>query len=118
MIRLRSPMLAGAALSLVAVGVAIFIAPQGQSRTIAVGFWFEDDACVLPSHAADQLGGPLTEAERESIRRLSHAELERAFAGLRIAIGEKRDAFWRVGVRQNLPSNGPRPQNGEAIPKG
>ena len=57
---------------------------KGSAPT--AGFWFEDASFSLPADAATTLGGPLQPRERALIERVSRAELERAFAGLRIAI--------------------------------
>ena len=82
------------------------------------GFWFEDASFSLPADAATTLGGPLQPRERELIERVSRAELERAFAGLRIAIVPNRDAFWRVEVLRSLPRRGPLPRAGESLALG
>jgi len=118
MIPTRSPWLVAAAFSLVALGATLLIARHSRSQTFAVGFWFEDDACVLPEHMAAQLGGPLTELERSLIARRARAELERAFAGLRVTFVEDRHAYWRVGVHRALPRRGPTPRTGESVALG
>jgi len=92
----------------------------GCSRTHTAGFWFADDALMLPDAVAGPLGGPLTDQERASIKQISRAEINRAFAGLPLSIAERRDAFWRVAVLRTLPSRGNRalPHAGESLAMG
>jgi len=87
-------------------------------RTATAGFWYDDHAFALPADAAEQLGGLLTDAERESIEHTSRLELERAFAGMRISITGRHDAFWRVEVVRALRGRGPFPNAGESMPRG
>jgi len=61
------------------------------------------------------LGGRLTEGELESIKAISRAELERAFAGLNIRITGDARAFWRVEVDHWLRGRGPLPNSGESL---
>jgi hypothetical protein len=88
------------------------VAPR---NTFTVGFWYEDFPMVLDRGATRQLGGPLTPAEIDAIKRTSRTELERAVAGLRVNVTEDRRAFWRIKVvsdvgaglrRRQLPSAG------------
>jgi hypothetical protein len=78
---------------------------RGRTTTTSptVGFWYESSALALPSDVTDRLGGPLTDDESALVRQISAREIERAFSGLRLAIGSTRDAFWRVQVLQTLP---------------
>ena len=112
-VRLESFLKTAAALLVVSsvVGCVKWSAPTA-------GFWFEDAPLSLPADAASTLGGPLQPRERELIERVSRAELERAFAGLRIAIVPNRDAFWRVEVLRSLPRRGPLPRAGESLALG
>jgi hypothetical protein len=83
------------------------------------GFWYDDNGSfALPAHAADELGGLLTDAELESIEQTSRTELTRAFAGMRISITDRHDAFWRVEVVPALRGRGPLPNAGESMPRG
>jgi hypothetical protein len=79
------------------------------------GFWYEEGSLALPAGAAATLGGALTPAENAAIERLSRAELQRSFSGLRITITDRRDAFWRVAVVRNLRSRGPLPNAGQSL---
>lgn len=87
-------------------------------QVATAGFWYGDDTFVLPAHAAEKLGGLLTDAELESIKRTSRSEVERAFAGMQISITDRHDAFWRVEVVRALRGRGPLPNAGESMPRG
>jgi hypothetical protein len=103
----------------VTITVSVFATVRWKAlrSTTAAGFWYEDGAIVLPPHAAAKLGGPLTAEEIASIERLSRAELEQAFAGLRIAVTNRRDAFWRAQVVNDLGRRGAirLPRTGESV---
>jgi hypothetical protein len=88
------------------------------SRTATAGFWYGDDTFALPAYAAEKLGGLLTGAELESIKRTSRSEVERAFAGMKVSITDHHDAFWRVEVVRTLRGRGPLPSAGESMPHG
>jgi hypothetical protein len=72
----------------------------------SAGMWWAEDALSLPAHYARSLGGPLTAAEARTIKEVSRAQLERAFAGLRISFTDRQDAVWRVEVVRELPGAG------------
>jgi hypothetical protein len=79
------------------------------------GFWYEDGSLALPAGAAAALGSALTPEEMTTVKRLSRAELQRSFSGLRIIVTDRRDAFWRVAVVRSLRSRGPLPNAGQSI---
>jgi hypothetical protein len=79
---------------------------RASSATITAGFWFDDFPLTLPDEATARLGGPLTPADADTIRRLAVFEVEHAFAGLRIAVSDQRDAFWRVRVIREIRPGG------------
>lgn len=89
-----------------------------SSAAATAGFWFERDAFDLPSDATTKLGGPLAPEEIASIDRMARAEIERAFAGLRITIMANHDAVWRVAVVQTLQDKGPLPSAGQSVALG
>ena len=88
------------------------------STTATAGFWYDEDSYALPARAAETLGGPLTGDEFAAIKRISRAELERAFAGLRLQVVDDRAAFWRVEVAHSLRPRGPLPNAGESLSSG
>jgi hypothetical protein len=94
-------------------------AASGCARTIATaGFWYDDAVFALPASAAERLGGVLTDHELDTIKRISRAELERAFAGLKIRISDDRTSFFRVAVTRSLRGRGPLPSAGESVALG
>jgi hypothetical protein len=84
-------------------------------RPPMAGFWYEDMSFALPPDATARLGGPLQPEDVESVKRLSRAELERAFAGLRITITGRRDALYRIGVVRTLSNRYPIPGAGQSV---
>jgi hypothetical protein len=82
---------------------SIFGAAEYRSRTnvVTAGFWFDDDV-TFDLHDPARLGGPLRRDEEQRIATLARAEIERAFADFRIVLTDRRDAFYRVSVRQVL----------------
>jgi hypothetical protein len=96
----------------------LFAACRAPATVSTAGFFFAEGPFTLPAEATAGLGGPLTEAEMTSIRQISRLELERAFAGFRIAVTEDRRAFYRVEVVQTLRPRGPLPNSGESLALG
>lgn len=77
------------------------------SREPSAALWFAPGAVVLPASLATQIGGPLTDAETAAIERASRSELDHAFSGFALAIGERPDAFWQVRVVHDIERNFP-----------
>ena len=102
----------------VALWVVALLLSACHKATPTAGFWYEDIAFALPAPAAEKLGGLLTDGELNTIKTLSRAEVERAFAGLRIRISDDHAAFWRVAVMRSLRGRGPLPNAGESMPLG
>jgi hypothetical protein len=94
-------------LGLVAVALVLsalaFVRWRAATAIIDVGFWYEDFSYRLPDQLTDRIGGPLTVADIDVIQGVSRDELARAFAGLRIAVTDRRDAIWRIGVVYDIP---------------
>jgi hypothetical protein len=84
--------------TLIAGGASYWALAVGSEPRVAdAGFWFEDVTFASP-----RLGAPVTRAEVEGIERVARAELASAFAGLRVALSDRRDASYRVRVVQEL----------------
>jgi hypothetical protein len=74
------------------------IAWRASTATISAGFWWADPRLLLSADDARKIGGALTADELRSIEAISRNEVRRAYAGLRIQITDRQDAFWRVAV--------------------
>jgi hypothetical protein len=98
--------------------VAVILLGGCRPRIATAGFWYEDTPFALPAATAQQLGGLLTDGELESIKSLSRAEVERAFAGLNLRIVDDRSAFWRIEVVRSLRARSALPNAGESMPLG
>jgi hypothetical protein len=96
----------------------VLLFPGCQKPTPTAGFWYDDSPFALPAQAAEKLGGLLTDGELNTIKTISRAEVERAFAGFRIHISDDPAAFWRVAVTRSLRGRGPLPNAGESMPLG
>jgi hypothetical protein len=97
---------------------SVLVACGCDKRVATAGFWYDDTSFALPAPAAEKLGGLLTDGELETIKTISRAEVERAFAGFRIHISDDHAAFWRVVVVRSLLRRGPLPNAGESMPLG
>ena len=106
----------GALVSLLVVHVTSSGCSTGTPPS--AGFWYEDDAFALPAELAARLGGPLQSGEVLAIERVSRAELERAFSGLRITVSGRRKALWRVAVANVIPNPGTLPSAGQSLSLG
>jgi hypothetical protein len=93
-------------LGVLAAGVVGMLAAaaawQDAHTTREVGFWFADESFGLPSTLEQTLGGPLTARELDTVRVMSRTEVEHAFAGLRLRVTDRRDAFHTVRVVQTI----------------
>ena len=98
--------------------LAVLLVPGCEKPTPTAGFWYEDSPFALPAQAAEKLGGLLTDGELTTIKTISRAEVERAFAGFRIHISDDHASFWRVAVMRSLRGRGPLPNAGESMPLG
>jgi hypothetical protein len=78
---------------------------HGLRTAIDAGFWYDDGSVGLSPDDATKIGGPLTSQELTTIKQISRAEIERAFADLRINITDNRNAFWRVTVVGTPPGD-------------
>lgn len=88
---------------------------QASRTAMTAGFWYEGGGFALPAETTARLGGPLTTDEIAAIEAISRAEVQRAFAGLRLRLTPDKNAFWRVVVLQDLHGRGPLPNAGQAL---
>ena len=96
--RVPATVLIGAMALFVVTVTSAVIAWRASSATIAAGFWWTDTPLLLSADDARKIGGSLTADELRSIEAISRHEVGRAYAGLRISITDRRQAFWRVAV--------------------
>jgi hypothetical protein len=68
-----------------------------RGRAVEAGFWLDD----VSFHSA-RLGGSLTPGDISRVREVAVAELESAFAGLRIRVTSNRRARYHVRVVQSV----------------
>jgi hypothetical protein len=95
---------------LLLVGLLLFVAgasvwllaARARTQVVQAGFWFEDVTFDAREVEADRLGGGVTRDEMARIRSVARSEVRAAFAGLRIAFSEDRDATFTVRVAQTL----------------
>jgi hypothetical protein len=73
---------------------------RSRDHVVNVGFWFED--VTFEVHDPVRLGGPLTADEQQRIAIVARQEIEHAFAEFRIQVTDRRDANYRVRVRQAM----------------
>jgi hypothetical protein len=87
---------------LLAVGTTMSLVACVQWRVatapISASLTFADTAFTNAPDVLQELGGPLTPGEIDTIQRVSRKEIEEAFAGLNIRLTSERRAFWRVRV--------------------
>jgi hypothetical protein len=88
------------------VAIAPLVASCDAWRSVArCGFWFDDGAFDLSPMHAERLGGPIDDREQLEIESMARTELKAAFEGLRVAVSEDREAFYRVRVVNDLGSS-------------
>jgi len=96
----------------VAVIVAVIAPPSCSKDHVAEGgFWFDHVTFELPQADAERIGGAIRPDEVRRIESIAIAELDLAYAGLRIRFSNNTSAFYRVSVVQDfsasqLPSAG------------
>jgi len=98
----------GAPIGAVVIAVTVLAVLQWQSTTVVVdaGFWFDDVTFELSSLDSAELGGPITDVEKDMIRSMARSELERAYSGLRIRFTEDPEAFYKVRVAEGFLDRG------------
>lgn len=97
-VRAPATVVIGAIAVVVVAAASLAIGWHAAGATIDAGFWWDDGPFQLSADDAAKIGGPLRDAELTRMQQLSRAEVERAYAGLRIRVTADRAAFWRVAV--------------------
>ena len=85
----------------ITAGIIGALEHRSRSNVVSAGFWFDENVVYAAAYP-ERIGGPLTEAEHRRVREVARAEVERAFAGFRVRITDRRNAFYRVRVAQVL----------------
>ena len=106
---MRIPFVAFAAAAVLVGGLRLYSSSSPLSARLS---YDETAFAATPEDVAAALGGPLTAADVDAIKRISRGEVERAFAGLRVRFIDEGRGFWRVRV---IPSVTPRTLNGRAM---
>ena len=73
---------------------------------VEAGFWFDRVTFDLPVGDVERIGGPIRPDEQSRIESVARAELEAAYAGLRIRFTGQPSGFYRVSVVQDIPGRG------------
>jgi hypothetical protein len=94
------------------IAIAMFLYVHSQQRVVEVGFWFEGVTFDLPRLRAEGYGGNPDSAEQQVIVNVARAEIERAFAGLRVVVSDNRRASYKIQVIQEFP---PSPRAGFGV---
>ena len=103
---------AGAASGLAAVLLLGILAWRASHNIVEVGLWFDLAPQNLPPYVVDVIAGQPTPTELAAIERLARVEVERAFEGLRLSFTDRRDAFWKIEVLNDLVVNTESPYAG------
>ena len=92
----------------IAVTITFLIALTSCSKPhiVEAGFWFDRVTFELPDTDVRRLGGPIREDDKARIESVARAELEAAYAGLRIRLSSDPSGFYRVSVVQDIPARG------------
>ena len=80
------------------------ISSCSKAHAVDAGFWFDHVTFELPQGDTRRLGGPVLEEEKARIESIARAELDAAYAGLRIGFSRKAAGFYRVSVVQDFPA--------------
>jgi hypothetical protein len=77
-----------------------------KDHVVEAGFWFDRVTFDLPVGDIQRIGGAIRSEEQSRIESVSRAELEAAYAGLRIRFTPQTSGFYRVSVVQDIPARG------------
>jgi hypothetical protein len=91
-----------------AAALALLIALPSCSKAHVVegAFWFDRVTFELPVADVKRLGGAIRDDEKARIESIARAELEAAYAGLRIRFTRQPSGFYRMSVVQDIPARG------------
>lgn len=84
------------------VAILCVIVFRGARHGVDVGFWYEEFPFTFSASVTEALGGPLTLSEIDSIRHISRDEFTRAFAGVKVAFTDSRQARLTVVVQLSI----------------
>ena len=89
----------------VAIGASILsLASCTNHHVVEAGFWFDRVTFDLPVGDVERISGPVRPEEQSQIESVARAELELAYAGLRIRFTSQPSALYRVSVVQDIPA--------------
>lgn len=94
-------MIAAVLVSLIAVSLAT-LGCRSARRPTRAGFWFGDITFALPSGSAERLGGQVTTADIDTIKRVALSELQAAYAEYQVEFADNRRAVYTVLSSQTL----------------
>src|SRR5262245_21417519 len=86
-----------------AVVAALGLLGCATDRTVEAGFWYDRVTFDLPVDDVGRIGGRIQPDEQPQIEAIARAELEAAYAGLRIRFTRQPSGFYRVSVVQDIP---------------
>jgi hypothetical protein len=87
----------------VAAIFALGLSYCAKAHVVEAGFWFDRVTFDLPVGDVERIGGPIRPDEQSQIESVARAELEQAYAGLRIRFTRQPSGFYRVSVVQDIP---------------
>ena len=91
---------------MVTAALALALSSCSKPHVLDAGFWFDRVTFDLPENDLRRLGGPIQEDEKRRIESVARAELDAAYAGLRITFSSALTGFYRVSVVQDIPARG------------
>jgi hypothetical protein len=93
-------------LAFVVTGAIVALPSCSKEHVVEAGFWFDRVTYDLPVGDVERIGGPIRPDEQSQIESVARAELEAAYAGLRIRFTKQPSGFYRTSVVQDIPARG------------
>jgi hypothetical protein len=87
-----------------AIALGLALASCSNEHVVDGGFWFDHVTFELPQADTKRIGGAIRADEAARIESIARAELDAAYAGLRIRFSGKWAGFYRVSVVQDFPA--------------